>query len=379
MKNIAIMGLVSWENYGEQFLAKSAAYLVGKEHNIRFIDFEPPTKGIGELLYWCFLVLARLLPYKQWKHKLIYVGVQCRSRAYFKKMMTGCEQLIFACGSYKYGTQKLWAYYSVAIELAEKMNIPVMFNGVNVQDFDEKDWRCMCLKEHTNYSCVKVFTTRDGESGLEKLHRSYIENQSIKVMAVGDPAFWIPECYSVARKENGNVIGINLIRGRIFSDYGKSMTEEQLLQFYCDLIQLYEKSGLEWELFTNGMRVDYTFGKKVLEKCGMSERVIKVPQTDRELVELIAGYKAIVGARLHACICAYSLDVPLVGFVWDEKMLRFSEITGLSECFLEEQELTGNNVFERMKRVMSMNYNVELRTEWKEKTRKSIQDFVANI
>ena len=60
-------------------------------------------------------------------------------------------------------------------------------------------------------------------------------------------------------------------------------------------------------------------------------------------------------------------------------MLRFSEITGLNECFLEEQELTTDNVFERMEKVMSKQYDVELRTEWKEKTRTSIQDFIASV
>lgn len=379
MKKVAVMGLVDWENYGEQFLAKSVVYLVGEKYNTKPVDFEPSNNRIGYLVYWMMIALTRICPFKKKPYVLMLFGVRVLTQKYFTRELKECDAVIFACGSYKYRTQKLWAYYSIAIETAQKLNIPVMFDAMNIQDFDENDWRCRCLKEHTNYSCVKMFTTRDGEPGKKKLQTCYLDNSDIEVFSVGDPAFWIPECYGVKKAKEAGIIGINLIRGRIFADYGYATTEAQLVDLYCNMIRKFEECGVEWEFFTNGMEADYLFGKNVLKKCNMNEGKIRVPQSDRELVEMIAGYRGIIGARLHACICAYSLDVPLAGYIWDEKLLRFAEIAGLRNVFLEEKELTSDNIYEKLQLALKSSYNKELRDSWKLKTRDSIQRFLTSL
>lgn len=379
MKKVAVMGLVDWENYGEQFLAKSVVYLVGEKYDTKPINFEPPKNKIGYLVYWMMVALTRICPFKKKPYALTLFGVRILTQKYFTRELKECDAVIFACGSYKYRTQKLWAYYSIAIETAQKLHIPVMFDAMNIQDFDEKDWRCCCLKAHTNYPCVKMFTTRDGESGKKKLENCYLDRPGIEVLSVGDPAFWIPECYGVEKVQKADVIGINLIRGRIFSDYGYATTEPQLIDLYCDIIHKFEKCGVEWELFTNGMEADYLFGKNVLKKCNLNEVNIRIPGSAQELVEMIAGYRGIVGARLHACICAYSLDVPLVGYIWDEKLLRFAEIAGIRDVFLEENELTGDHIYEKLQIALKSRYNRELRESWKLKTRDSIQQFLTAL
>lgn len=376
MKKVALLGLTGWENYGEQFLAKTVDYLVGEKYETHFVDFRPHKKNLNYLLFGMLTVLHNILPFKKHTHFLTYLSVQCLCRHYFRKGLTGCDALIFACGSFKYGTQKLWAYYSVAIEVASKMNIPVMFNAMNIQDFDGNDWRCRCLKKHVNYPCVKVFTTRDGAYGLSKLKRDYLENEEIYTEAVGDPAFWIPENYKITKSKSPYKIGINLIRGSIFCDYGYQMTEEQLINFYCDLIMKLENLGEEWELFTNGLEVDCLLGEKVLRKLNRMDIPIRVPQADFELVEMISGYKAIFGIRLHACICAYSLNVPLVGAIWDEKLARFAEITGLKDYFLEENDMKADVVYERLQNALSFVYDERLKTQWKDKTKTTIQHFL---
>lgn len=376
MKKIAVMGLVGWNNYGEQFLAKCTEYLIGGQQEVEFIDFEPPHNPIGNMLYYMFIVLSRLIPVRTISDKLVWYGVCLRSKRYFRKHLQQCDKIIFACGSYKYGTQKLWAYYSLAIELAQKMQIKVMFNGVNVQDYNGGNGKCEWLKQHTNYSCVTQFTTRDGEHGVDKLNADYLTDTPVKAIAVGDPAFWIPECYGIQKEAETSIIGINLIRGRIFEDYGGNMTEERLLDFYCDYIRWLESRSVSWELFTNGLKVDYEFGLKVLKKCNMEDHTIRIPESDLDLVKMIAGYKEILGARLHACICAYSLDVPFASFIWDEKMLRFAEITGNTERFLTEDKLDVENMKQCFMYSMQQQYDVKIREEWKQKTKQSIDEFV---
>lgn len=377
MKKVAIMGLVNWVNYGEQFLANTVEYLVGSDYDTKNIDFRPERNPFGYLIYYAAVILDKILFFWKESARLILFGVKCLCKKYYMDNLQECKAIIFACGSYKYGTQKLWAYYSVAIEVAEQLGIPVMFDAVNIQDYSDSDWRCQCLKQHTNYSCVKVFTTRDGEYGLDKLRSCYLEKESsVYSEAVGDPAFWIPECYQLNRSPNANKIGVNLIRSGIFSDYGYAFGEEQLIDLYCNLFKALDEKGIEWELFTNGLKVDYDTGKSILQKCDMTDRPIIVPQSPRQLVELIAGYKGIIGARLHACICAYSIDVPMVGFIWDEKMLRFAQITGTENNFLSADELTGEALCERIQTVLNGEYNAQIRNVWKQKTEASIKSFL---
>ncbi|MCM1181108.1 MAG: polysaccharide pyruvyl transferase family protein [Clostridium sp.] len=377
MKKIAVMGLTDLVNFGERFLADTVVYLVGDQYDVSSIDFRPKKKTFGYLIFGISVIASRILSFWEKSAGLILFGVRCYTKRYYKKQLKECDAIIFACGSYKYGTQKLWAYYSVVIEVAEKYSIPVMFDAVNVQDFNDKDWRCRCLKQHTNYSCVKCITTRDGMYGLEKLRTCYLkQGTKIHSEAVGDPAFWIPECYGVKRKKNNGKIGVNLIRTGVFADYGLKVTEEQLVDIYCKLIKRLEQEHVEWEFFTNGLPVDYMAGRNILQKCGMPEREIVVPESAKELVEIIAGYKGIIGARLHACICAYSLDVPLAGFIWDEKMLRFAQIARLEQNFLKEEELTGDAIYERLREMLNKDYDRESRNSWKQKTKDSIDNFI---
>lgn len=379
MKKVAVMGLVDWNNYGDQFIVKTVAYLIGDKLDVKFINFEPHKNKTGYVIYWLMIILTRIWPGRKKPYFFTFAGVRALTQKYFIRELQDCDTVILACGGYKYRTQKVWAYYSIAIEVAEKLGIQVMFNAMNIQDFDKNDWRCRCLKEHTNYSCVKMFTTRDGEPGKKKLQTYYLENPDIEVFSVGDPAFWIPECYGVEKTKEADVIGINLIRGRIFSDYGHETTESQLIDLYCNMIRKFDECGVKWELFTNGMEADYLFGKNVLKRCNLTEVKIRVPQSDQELAEIIAGYGGIIGARLHACICAYSLDVPFVGYIWDEKLFRFAESTGLDNLFLDEKELTGDNIYEKLQLALKGSYNKELRDNWKLKTRDSIQQFLTSL
>lgn len=379
MKKVAVMGLIDWENYGEQFLGNTVAYLVGAEYEVKSIDFRPKNNKIRYLIYCFTVLLTKLLSFWNGCHAIVYAGVKLWVKKYYKQQLQDCDSIIFACGSYKFGTQRLWAFYSVVIEVATDLQIPVMFNAVNIQDYKESDWRCRCLKEHTNRDVVRTFTTRDGEYGLSKLRTDYLQADSdIISAAVGDPAFWIPECYNKQKETGAKKIGVNLIRPGVFADYGLNVTEEELIDIYCALIQRLEQEQVDWEFFTNGLEVDYEAGKTILQRLGMEATSIIVPQSAEHLVDLIKGYKGIIGARLHACICAYSLDVPMVSFIWDEKMLRFAEIAGLQSRFLTEKELDGNALYDCLMEHIDDEYDVEKRNSWKMKTKTSIASFLTN-
>ena len=384
MKRIALAALTDYPNYGDHFIAKCVDYLVrskGEEYKTFFFNMAKRKKDYRYVIYGFFRILAKFVRNDNLSYKIIFLAMKINLKQYYKKQIKLADAIIFSCGSFKYGTQFLWCYYSLIVECAEELGISVMFDAMNIQEYADSDWRCNCLKKHANMKCVKMITTRDGEYGVNRLKKYYITNQDILLFPVGDPAFWIPECYESKKKES-NVIGINVIRGNIFKDYGwRNISEEELLEVYLNLIKCFDREGIQWELFTNGLPEDHEFAQKIRDRITSDgNSIIRVPDNDKNLVEIICSYRGIVGARLHACICAYSLDIPVAGFIWDEKMLYFSILTNLKGCFVENEHLSGEILFEKMKNAIYNNKELSsVREEWKKKTKDTISLFLDMI
>jgi Uncharacterized conserved protein len=382
MKKIAIMGLCNYENMGDQIIARTVDYLVrqcGEEYDPYYVNFQPDRKGVRYENYKEMRKKVESHNPDEIEHKRIYDIMYWFVSPYYEEMLKNADALIFMGGSFKYRTQNVWATYSIALEYAKKFNIPVMFNAMNIQDYDDYDWRCQLLKEHANFSCVKLITSRDGISGVEKLKNYYIENSDIKLFPAGDPAFWSKECYNYINVEKKDIIGINLIRGDVFLDYGLEVTEEELLIFYEEIIKELTKKGYNWELFTNGMKADFLFGEKVLAKCNMENlNKIYIANSDEDCVKNIAKYKGIIAARLHAGIVAYSLNIPIAGFIWDEKLVHFSEMAKLNKSFCSVNELKGKIIVEKLEEAMLLKYDEENKDLWKKRTLETIKMFLKN-
>lgn len=380
MKQIAIMGLCNYENMGDQIIAKCVNYLVeqiGDAYKGYYVNFQPERSGYRYEIYKKLRKIVEKKGLGELEHKCIYLIMKWFVFKYYKQMLREADALILACGSFKYGTQNLWTTYSIAVEYAKKYNVPVMFDAMNIQKYDQDDWRCRFLAKHANYENVKMITTRDGDSGVERLKEDYIKRKDIVLLPVGDPALWIKECYKIVHKAR-DVVGINLIREGIFKDYGSDVSDDTLYTFYQEIIQELESKGIKWELFTNGMKCDLNFGNQLLERCHLSfdAHPIKVPQNDRELVGIIGSYSSIIGARLHACICAYSLNTPFAGYIWDEKLIHYAEETNTMDYFCNIQELDGKRIIEKLNLAIQNGFDQEIKAEWKNKTKSSIQSFL---
>lgn len=379
-KKVIIMGLESLNNYGDNFILRCVKYLVDNLdiYDTEILDFESHINKIKKSIYYFILCVSKISPFKILRYKLIFVAVKLRCKKTYRKVLEHAEALIFGCGSLKYGTQKLWAYYSLAIEIANELEIPVMFNAMNIQKYNEHDWRCRFLQEHVNSACVKMITCRDGEFGVKRLVKDYHIGQNVSCVSVGDVAFWIPECYQTYNTIGENIIGINLINGNTFRRYGNSLAEDELLQIYIDLLSILDMYGIRWELFTNGLSCDYKFGIKLLKMYGNKNKKIRVPISDIDLISIISGYKTILGARLHACICAYAIGVPFVGYIWDEKIRDFAKMADIEMCFVEEADISGKLLYEKIigENIKLNNRQIELRELWKRKTKQGIDTFL---
>ena len=207
-KKIAIAGYASLENYGDTFIVKCNEYLINSlgKYDIILVDFEAPMNLFTKIIYYVVLVLSKFLGNYKTKAKLELLATKIRCYRYYKMKLRGTDAIVFAGGSLKYGTQKQWAYESMIVDIADKYNIPVMFNACNIQKYDAENWKCLYLTNRIKKSCVKMITSRDGEFGVKRLQDEYSIDNKIECYGVGDVAYWIPECYNIKKNNNSHLL-----------------------------------------------------------------------------------------------------------------------------------------------------------------------------
>lgn len=390
MKKVAVIGLYAIKNAGDNILCEATQYLIKQKNpevQIVEVDVNPRIKsykGLELIPFWISKVLIRvsgsIFKYEnssRFRYYYEYFMWWLKINHKFKTQLKDVDAIVFAGGGFlKFRTQGLNYYVEQIMKIARKNNIPVMMNGVGIEGYSETDIRCQRLKKAINQDCFKVITTRDD---IDTLKNNYIVNPNIKIAHVGDPALWVPECYNMKRNENPfNVVGINVIRGRVYQAYGNTLSEFELLNFYKKLVQGVEERGWDWVLFSNGMAADQKFGAMLLRALGCSDRrkILPTANNSVEFLEQIRSFKLVFGARLHACITSYALDVPVVGLIWSEKLRIFADVIGKKDSFFEENELNIDNILDAMEREMNANYDKTIRDDLRTRTKNYLEMFM---
>ena len=390
MKKVAVIGLYAIKNAGDNILCEATQYLIKQKNpevQIVEVDVNPRIKsykGLELIPFWISKVLIRvsgsIFKYEnssRFRYYYEYFMWWLKINHKFKTQLKDVDAIVFAGGGFlKFRTQGLNYYVEQIMKIARKNNIPVMMNGVGIEGYSETDIRCQRLKKAINQDCFKVITTRDD---IDTLKNNYIVNPNIKIAHVGDPALWVPECYNMKRNENpSNVVGINVIRGRVYQAYGNTLSEFELLNFYKKLVQGVEERGWDWVLFSNGMAADQKFGAMLLRALGCSDRrkILPTANNSVEFLEQIRSFKLVFGARLHACITSYALDVPVVGLIWSEKLRIFADVIGKKDSFFEENELNIDNILDAIERAMNSNYDKTIRDDLRTRTKNYLEMFM---
>jgi polysaccharide pyruvyl transferase WcaK-like protein len=146
---------------------------------------------------------------------------------------------------------------------------------------------------------------------------------------------------------------------------------------YEGIIGELEKRGYKWKLFTNGFGDDYVFAEELLERLDLDRDTYLGPKItgNKELVEQIAGFKAVIAARLHANIISTSLRVPTVALVWNEKINYFADIIGCRERYLSAEQLSDTKlIVDRMETAIAEGYDEERIRAMKEETVETIRN-----
>ncbi len=344
MKQIALVCLETINNGGDGILADTTRYLLSQE-NVRVVtvQLEPEyEERFGALDPARKLVYRATRKFNKLTHggsfatkRLFYTKLR---KQYFVERFRGLDGVVVAIGMLKFRTQKFSFLFEAVTKAADQLNIPVMFSAVSVARPDEKDKRYRQLKKAVNSPSVRVVTTRDGEWGVERLRKHYISREGIFISGAGDPGLWSPRVYGI-EKQPGGILGINVIRPEIFAAYGNNAGEAEMLRFYSGLIERLTGMGRPWALFTNGVERDHEFALKLVNRLGLDESCLMPrPMSARELVMTESRFCLVLGARLHACIAAAALGIPVAGLLWDDKLRFFAKTLGRENCFMEVDE-----------------------------------------
>lgn len=372
MKKIKLVGYLGDKNLGDQILSDSAEYLINIQNKDNIVLSKLDLKE-----YFKASLLERTLN-KIGINSEPRVIVAKKIRALTRDDFTDIDAIVFAGGGMiKYYAQDCWKHVSVIIGIAEELNIPVYLHAVGVEGYDDKDKRCQVLKEFLNKDIVKKISTRDD---LETLNEQYI-NTDVVTELVADSAVYCDRVYDIKRSKS-DIIGIGLVRGGIFKEHGKNFSKENVVELYSQLILSLKERNIKYELFTNGLSYDTELLEEICSKTGLSLQVI-VPNNAKELVSIISSFKAVVAARLHACIISYSLNVPVVGLVWNDKLTMFGENIGYPNRFIQPESFSPKNILDTLKESITVGYNRDNKLAYIETVelsmKKTVDDIVSRV
>ena len=280
-------------------------------------------------------------------------------------------------GIIKYKYQKFYYYIDQIISIAEKSKVPVIFNGVGVEGYDPDDEKCILLQKAINNPWVKQITVRDD---IELMERKYIENKKIHLEKVADSAVWASDVFNIHKKKDSTIIGLGMLREGIFRSNGIDLGLEELLRLWSEIIAELEAKEIQWQIFTNGWPSDMKFALNLMKylkrEDEIGEKVIAEPQGSKELIETISNYRGIIAGRLHANIVAYSLKIPSVGIVWNDKCSFWGENIGYPERYFRHNEFDGRRIVDTCLKAIKEGYNEYARDEYKMSSYNSLYSYM---
>lgn len=288
------------------------------------------------------------------------------------------DLVIFPGGGFiKYKAEKFPLEMGRVTDRAEHYGIPVMYNAMGYEGFDGENEGCKTLKAMLENSSSRYITCRDFS---QELNETYLKDTALTSVRVADPAMWVSETYKIKRNPDSDIVGLGVARGALFEDHGVPVTKEDLLDIWSSLIKALEDEGIKYKLFTNGLRQDEEFLTDLLIYMGKEEEreEISLPSAEnaKQLVEYISGFSSLIATRMHANIIAFSLGIPSVAFVWNDKVRFFGESIGCKERYLEYTQLRDTkHIVNMLKKAQAEGYEEGVLKREKASAYKSVRDF----
>ena len=232
------------------------------------------------------------------------------------------------------GGQMFMDYFVVPIkyivEYFQKREIPIIFNSCGVGSLsvdNEKN-----LRDIINSQNVVAISVRDH---FDQFKNEFIANEKIRVEECLDPVVELNDYVELKPISDKNNVGIGIMHPALFITSEFPFSEDNYKALINKVIELLNNDNVKWEFFTNGSDDDENYLKQLSQELGFENKISTVAKNPKELVSKINGYEKVISFRLHSQIIAQALHIPVIGFIWNDKVRYYGEITNTSEWFLE--------------------------------------------
>lgn len=375
MKNIVLVGLPYDTNLGDAAIFSTAYAMVnqltrdeaGESIEIRKMDMTgrraPEDNPVIErenkrILIKALRLIAKITHWTRLKRCINDRGIRIACTEECKRVIDekNTAGIVFAGGGIiKYKAQSFYISIDVITGIAEQYGIPVMFNAVGVEGYDENDRYCRLLRNALNRTCVKKITCRDD---VELLNNKYLDTPI--AVKVADPACTISKIYPAAKRKTDSghkVIGLGSVRYGLFTDHGIALDKQKMKELWKGIFTELNRRGYVCKIFCNGTRPDYQAGEEIVRELGVDKKtcLVERPKSDKDLTDIINSFDALICGRLHASIISYSYGIPFIGLVWNDKQMMFGESIGEPYRFVSLKEFNAGTIVDRVEQVMQNN------------------------
>ena len=396
MKNIALIGLKYHNNIGDALAMKCTKYLIEKNNNdINIIELDmygrycrekedsviiqESSKDKIKALITKFKLQELFNIYKEIRYCID--GSRKRAVSFYSKQLLNIDAVIIvAAGTIKYDkTDDFGLYYDIITKIAYRYKIPCLISAAGIESsYNGNDFRCRRFQKAINRDNVLLITCRDNLSELKK----YINNVTIPVYSVADPAVWAAklDCNGIKHFKREK-IGISVITFQRFIQYNSKIDKYTYESTICSLMRELSSKGIEWRLFSNGHSEDTDYAIELCKKAGFTNTelyMLPPPVEPEDLTDIISQFSLIITARLHACIVAYSLGIPFIAFNWSDKIKLFAQKVGLGDYIIDDN-LSCGNIYNLIEKLEDFKYDDKEKKIYKESIEDSLNDFIHKV
>lgn len=366
---IILAGLISDKNLGDPIILECVRFLFNKtlnkkDNKIEFAELDfVSLKSTNPYISFFLKILNKIeeIVYRE-SYIIQNINSYFLGKTYSKRIYDSTAIIVVGGGVIKHNYQLCHLYLSALTKAANKYNIPIYMNAVGVENFNSNSARCILLANALKSEVVKFISTRDN---IEIIRNYYInKTKRIETYLVADPAVYAAECFNIYKDSSSETIGIGIIRGTIFKDNKINISEKEIEIFYVELVYLGLMKGFSMQLFTNGLPDDIVFCKKIEITLENKYGIIiesRHPRISKDLVSIISTYKCIIAARLHASIIAYSLNVPSIALVWNDKLINWGKSIGNEEYCIVVNDFSPEIVISKAIKATDNGYNLDKR------------------
>lgn len=379
VNRICFVGLYEEFNMGDPVIAHCTEWLFTKDIpdvEIERLTLDKPDKVMKRSFLFRVKNKVRKLLGKEYTNEQLALRVFPLALKYYRERIKESNLVILVGGGLiKYKYQMLGVETAALCEACNLEGKDLIINAVGIESFDGDNKICQMISKALQNNSVKYISTRDD---LELLRDYYLKgNTHVVCEKVADPAVWANEAYATSKDKTSELIGVGIGRAGLFKANGIDISGNEIQGLYERIVIELVKRGFVVQIFTNGLLADNRMAERV--KDGLCSNGIHIsmciPHNDKELVEIISSYKAVIATRLHSCIVSYSLDIPAVGLVWNDKLSFFGENIGRPDNYIKPSDFNESFIVNQMELAIKNGYNQDLKKIF----RTTITDSVSNL